>query len=224
MLVVVLGQKHRRSDEDGLPPKLRQQFALQLDVLHPARVGRHLDRRNNVVGFEVHIVSGSRIEMDLLYVAVEVAGRAIELLSLPLIHVRPDGVPVGAMEFGVDIYQRLYVIVAGGNFAQALEGVAEGIGIDHRGAAWREIGDVSPKERSFLLPGSNVFEQITALVAAQDDEDAAGDRCSMGANGNRRFQTEGPARRGRPPSKRRIEMPERCCEELAFQVFDSGFR
>ena len=62
--------------------------------------------------------AGSR--WTFCHLAVEIAWRLIELLSFPLVHVRPDGMSVGAMELGVDVDQRLHVVVAGGNLAQAL--------------------------------------------------------------------------------------------------------
>ena len=60
------------------------------------------------------------IEVHLLHLAHEVAGRRVEVLAFPLVVVHPDHVAVGAGELRVDVEQRLHVVVAGGDLARLL--------------------------------------------------------------------------------------------------------
>src|SRR5262249_4839756 len=60
-----------------------------------------------------------RVEMELARLTDQVAGGACEVLPFPLIHMRPDHVAVASAEFGVDVQQRLNVVIADRNVFQA---------------------------------------------------------------------------------------------------------
>src|SRR5262245_47738546 len=147
---VVFRQGDRRAEIDRLAPPLAQNLALNLDALYRVRVRRHLHRRNDLVGHQANRrgrIVGGGIEMQLHGSAVEVAWRPPPVLTLPLIHVQPHGVAIGALELRVDVDERLHPIIARGNLAQARDGVAEIVGADRRRRVRREHVDVLAEER-----------------------------------------------------------------------------
>ena len=94
------------------------------------------DGGNHVVSIQMHVVVRGRDRDGPFCTSLyRLPGELIELLALPLIHVRPDGVAVGAVELGVDIDQGLHVVVACGDLAQALQRIAERVAVDNRHAA-----------------------------------------------------------------------------------------
>src|SRR5437879_9180453 len=99
MRIVSFGQKHRSAQINWLSPKISEQLALDLDVLHVLRVGGHLYGRNGLRQGQADVVSAERIKMDALDLAIQVSGRAVELLAFPLVVMRPDDVSVSAAEF-----------------------------------------------------------------------------------------------------------------------------
>src|SRR5437763_16343714 len=103
MRIVSFGQKHRSAQINWLSPKISERLALDLDVLHILRVGGHLHRRNGLRQGQADVVSAERIKVDALYIAIQISGRTVELLSLPLVVMRPDDMSVSTAEFGVDV-------------------------------------------------------------------------------------------------------------------------
>ena len=87
-------QQHRGAQINGLSPELRQQLALYLDVLYVLRIARRQRRGNFVVKIEPDFVSGEGIKVEMAGVAKEVPRRLVELLALPLVHMRPDGMTI----------------------------------------------------------------------------------------------------------------------------------
>ena len=94
--------------------------------------------------------------MDALHPADRITRRAIPVLALPLVHVRPDHVAVRAVELGVDVEDSLHVVVAGGDVAQARRRKAEGVAIDHGVLARRKRVDVDPEEGHAGHPGREI--------------------------------------------------------------------
>src|SRR5207244_12452531 len=111
---------------DRSAPPGREQLALNLDVLHPLRIGRQLDRREYTRELEPDRVRSGRIEMHLPDGAHEIPRRLVELLALPLIVVQPQRVPVGAVELRVHVEQPLHVVVARGDLLEARYRIAKG--------------------------------------------------------------------------------------------------
>ena len=64
MVVVALGQQHGRAQIDRPTPERGQQPALDLDVLHPPRVRRELDRRDDLRQTQRNRAAGTRIDVD----------------------------------------------------------------------------------------------------------------------------------------------------------------
>src|SRR2546426_11142206 len=120
--------------------------------------------------------------MDSLNLAVQVAGRQVELLALPLVHVGPDGVAVGAVEFCVDVEYRLDVIVAGGNFLQAAERVSERTHADRGGFARFQVVHVQAEERRGGSPPSPPGPRGGGALPGEDSEKTAGHTLRGGRN------------------------------------------
>ena len=112
-VIVVAGrEKHACSEINRPAPERRKKFALDLDLLHPFRVGRRRAWWNGPGEHQRVRSTRARVDVNLLRDAVKIPGLCHELLAFPLVHVRPDDVPVGAMELGVHVEHGLRVIVA----------------------------------------------------------------------------------------------------------------
>src|SRR5262245_44718645 len=109
--LVVARQQHGCAEVDGASPELREHGALELEALHKARIGERRDRRNDVRRLEANTEWLRWIEVNFLYVTVDVVWRAAPVLSFPLVVVHPHRVAVGALELGVDVDERLRVVV-----------------------------------------------------------------------------------------------------------------
>src|SRR5206468_12939992 len=96
-----------------------------------------------------------------------------ELLALPLVHVGPDHVAVGAVEFRVEARQRLNVIVAGGDLLQTAQGISERARIDHGALPWSQLADVHPVERRGVSPSAGLQSRLGIVPSGDDDKDSA---------------------------------------------------
>lgn len=70
-------------------------------------------------------------EMDGLRLADEVPGRHGEILALPLIHVGPDRMAIGAVELGVNVQEDLHDIIPRRQVAQAALRIAGDAVLQH---------------------------------------------------------------------------------------------
>ena len=147
MRIVVLGQRNDGAQVDRLAPPLAEDLTLDLDALDRIGVRRHLHRRVDPVGGQPNRGRRRRVEVNLHGIAVEIAGRRLPVLAFPLIHVEPHRVAVGAGESRVHVDERLCPVVASRQVLQALDGMAEGRGVDRRDCARREVRDRDRKER-----------------------------------------------------------------------------
>ena len=174
--VVSLREENDAAQIDGTAPEAGQQFALDLDPLHPLRIGRNFDRRNYLGQAELHVVARFGVQMDSLDFAVQVAGRPVELLALPLVHVGRDDVAVSAVKFGVDVEHRLHIIVPGGNFLQAAERVSERTRVDRGGFSRQQAVHVQAEERRGVSPKARLEPGFGIALPGDDDEQASGHR------------------------------------------------
>src|SRR6185437_14685520 len=83
--VISFGQQYRGSQIHGLSPKGGEELALDLHVTDVFGVRLHLDGTDFVVQRELDLIPAQRIQMESTNSTVEIPGRLIELLSLPLI-------------------------------------------------------------------------------------------------------------------------------------------
>ncbi len=103
--------------------------------------------------------------MVLPDVALEVAGRPIEVLALPLIHVGPNDVSVGAVKLGVDIDQGLDVVVAGRHISQAVRWIAQYLAVHDCQASRRQVIDIEAKERRLPAPRSGLVNRLRVWLS-----------------------------------------------------------
>ncbi len=78
--------------------------------------------------------------------AVEIAGLGVPVLALAFVHREFYSVAIGEMERGVFVEDSLDIIIAGGNFAKAARGIAEGRFIECHVEAGSEAVHVSTEE------------------------------------------------------------------------------
>ncbi len=172
--LVAARQQHRRAQVHGATPPRGKDRALDLDVLHPARVGRQLDRRQGSRELQADRIGPSGIEVQPANLAHQIAGRLGELLALPLIVVQPQQVPIDPAELGVDVGERLDVVVAGGDLFQARHRITERAGVDDGRGAGRQGGDVDAEERRAVALVTHLEPWLGVGVARNEDVDAAG--------------------------------------------------
>ena len=172
VLVVVLRQQHGRSEVDRLAPPPTQDLALHPDAPDERGVGRRLHRRDHLVDRQPDRRGRLRVERDPHRIAVQVAGRSLPVLSLPLIHVQPDDTAVGAREAGVDVDEGLRPVIAGGDVREAFDRVPDVGGADRDHGAGLQPLDGRREERRACRP--RLLDRRALVVAAQRDVDPAG--------------------------------------------------
>lgn len=86
-------------------------------MLHPLGIRRGQQGWNSLL--ETQVECPCPFEMDLAHIGVEITRRAVELLSFALVKVCPEHVSVGSMELGIDIQDRLNVVVSRRQCAEA---------------------------------------------------------------------------------------------------------
>src|ERR1700691_2882214 len=111
MVVVSLGQKDCGIDVDRVSPKSGDLLALNADMLDPLGIFGIFGGGNDVGDGEVE--TSTRAEMNFYRIAVEISDCYVECFLPAIIHVHPNGLPIGAMHLGVDIEHGLGVIVTG---------------------------------------------------------------------------------------------------------------
>src|SRR5579859_7314002 len=123
--------------------------------------------------------------MYLLDFAIQIAGRRVELLALPLVHVRPDRVAVSAVKLCIDVDQSLDVVVSGWDVAQAVRGITQSRAIDHRALARLEVVHIYPEERRRVTPETRSQTGLRLALGRDHDEDSAGDSVRVRRSGER---------------------------------------
>ena len=131
--VPALRQQHVRAEEHRPPPELRQEVALDADVLHVLRVRRIGDRRDDLVEDEPDGAALLRIDRQFLRRAEEIARRPVPLLAFAPVHREFHRVAVCAAERLVAVQQRLHGVGARRDLVEAGHGVAENRGVEDRG-------------------------------------------------------------------------------------------
>src|SRR5215471_4801051 len=128
-----------------------------------------LNRRDYVRQAKLYPVSNLRVKMNSSNVTHQVAGRLIELLALPLIHVCPYGVPIGAVEFGVNIDKRLHVIVSGWNLSKTGERKAQRACINDYRFARFEVAYIHSEEWRSIPPGPHLPTWLRLTILRDND-------------------------------------------------------
>src|SRR5207245_9099614 len=121
-------------------------------------------------------VGSPRCEVRSTRLAHEVPGGPVELLSLPLGGVQPQGVPIGPVELRVDVEQALHVVVPRGDFPEARQRVPERRAVDYAGRTGRERRYVDAEERGAVALVPYLQAGLYVVAAAHEDVHAAGDR------------------------------------------------
>ena len=124
-------QQHDRAQVHRASPEFRQQRALHAQVLHPLRILRRRNRRNDFCQADAHHAARGGIDVQALRLAIKIAGLAFPVLPFALVHRHFHGVPVRAMKRGVAAQKSLHVVIARGNLAQARGGIAQRGRVDH---------------------------------------------------------------------------------------------
>jgi len=157
---------------------------LDFEALDVLGIGRGCDGRDDLVGHQPNGDACRRIDGDFDRVAKEVPRGGFPVLTLPLVHMKPDGVAVGPREPGVDIDEGLYPVLSWGQLRQGCDGVA----LDRRAepdvGARGEVSDGHRKKRSShwtCLPNG----RLSVIDPTDGDVDLARDRLRAGAGRKR---------------------------------------
>ncbi len=127
--------------------------------------------------------------MYALYLAIQIARRMVETLPLPLVHVRPNRVAIGAMKFGIDVDERLNVIISGGNVAQTARWMTRRTGIQNGWLACGQCIDVQSKKRRGVSPPACLQARLGEFLLRDEDENTAGDCAGMRGLRKRYFKS-----------------------------------
>ena len=146
-LFVIARQEDGRAYEDRLSPELREEGALEPEALDVLGVRRNLHRRDLFAKRQSHGSPAARVQMHFPDLAVEVAGRDLKDLTLPLVRVELDGMPVRPVERRVDVEQPLDEVVAGADVRQPGDRITESRGADGGPPGRLPSLDVRPEER-----------------------------------------------------------------------------
>ena len=93
-----------------------------------------------------YVVAYHRVETDSLDSAQQVPRRPIEMLAIPLVHVRPDHMPVSTVKFSIDVDQGLDEIVPGRQVTQGTLGEPRRRSVDDRGLSGFQLMNVDCEE------------------------------------------------------------------------------
>jgi hypothetical protein len=145
MLVVILGQQHGCPEVHRVAPPLREDVALELDVLHGLRVRLIGDRGDHLVAHQVDHRAGFRVDRHLLRRRKQIARGSPPVLAFPLIHVEPHRVAVGSLELRIHVHEGLHEILAArrnlrcADLVEARYRVPERLAVDLRDRTWLQV-------------------------------------------------------------------------------------
>src|SRR4051812_34714730 len=175
VIVVAGGEKYACANVYGPAPEGREELALDLDLLHPFRVGRGRPWRNRLGEHQRVRSTRARIDVKLLRDTIEIAGRGYEVLAFPLVHVRPDDVSIGAVELGVDIEHGLRVVVTRRKVIETVQRIPGNRGVDDHRRSGGEGVDVASKNRQSAIERVGLEPWLGIRVSAEYQERATGD-------------------------------------------------
>ncbi len=120
-------------------------------------------------------------------------------MAFPLIHVRPNGVPVGTMKFRVHVHHRLHVIVARGNLGERVHRISQSVAIERSDRARFQSHDIDAEERRTITPSAHLQARLRSVVRADHDKSAPGDGFGVHGSGKRNFEFDVRGRGFRRP-------------------------
>src|SRR5687768_9785115 len=97
---------------------------------------RWLNRRDYLVENDFNRSFIVRGNTDFLRCAVEIAGRAVPLLSFATIHRQLDGVPIRSLKRFIAMQQTLHPVVSRLQFREAPDRVPKSVRVYHGFGAW----------------------------------------------------------------------------------------
>src|ERR1044071_1607975 len=175
MRFIAFRQQHGGAQVNRLSPELREQLALDLDVLHVLRIARRKRRRNFVIQAESDLIAGERVKVKMASISKHVSWRLVELLPFPLVHVRPDGVAVSTLKSCVNVKQPLDVIIARGKFAHRLQGIAQGERVHSGGLSRLQALYIDGQHLGPRTPRAHLQTRLGIIGPGNDYKQPAGD-------------------------------------------------
>ena len=202
MRVPAFREQHVRAEEHGPAPELRQEIALDADVLHVLRVRRIGNRRNHLVEGEADGAALLRVDRQLLGRAEEIARRPAPLLAFAPIHRQFHRVAVRAAERLVAVQQRLHGVGASRDLVEAGHGVAEDRGVEDRGLPRQQSFNIHAEDLLRLDPVTDLEARLARRIGRQHQQHAPVDGLRDGrcGDGNLDAQRSGLGRHARLPA------------------------
>ena len=200
MRVPALGQRDERTEVCRPAPELRQPLAQNLDPFDVLGVGRLGDRclARDVVRpgaeHQAHRAIARGVDPDPGRRTIEIARRARPLLPLTAIRRQLHGVTVRPCEGLVDVQQALHPVLAWRQIVQALDRIAEHVGIDDRVLTRRKRLDVDAENLRGPIAVRHLEARLRLLVGRDEQQHPAVDR--VGRLGRWHRQEYSKRRRG----------------------------
>jgi hypothetical protein len=168
MFLIAFGQEDCRPQIDGLSPEVCKDFALEFDALDPRSVFGNFDGGNDIFAAQRYGFGLGGIDLDLDHIADDVSGRAVPTLALPLVIVHPNGMAISALEFRIDIYDSLDIVLSWGNVLYALERISKHLMIEDHFFASMERFHIFPEKRDAM--GADLQSGFPDFAFCDDDE------------------------------------------------------
>ena len=173
-------QQHVRAEEHRPPPELREELALDADVLDVLRVRRIGNRRDDLVEDETDGAAPLRVDRQLLRRAEEIARRPVPLLALAPVHRELHRVAVRAAEGLVAVQQGLHRVRAWRDLVEAGHGVAEDRGIEDGGLPRRQPFNIHAEDLLRLHAVADLEARLAGRLGREHQQHAAVDRLRPG--------------------------------------------
>src|SRR5579862_7986294 len=124
--------------------------------------------------------------MYLANFADQISRGSRKVLAFPLVHMSPDHVTIGTVEFGIDVQKRLNIIITGRYVAQALRGKSLRILIENGRGPGLLCRHVGRKDGGTMI---ELQAWLGRVGFCDENKHPTGDRRGMEVSGEGDFET-----------------------------------
>ena len=187
VVVEAVRDEHPGPEFGRRPPELGEEVALDPDVLHVLRLGRHRQRGDLLVEHDLDGGRPARSERDRRRGGVEVAGLPVPHLALAAVGRQLHDVAVGALVGLVAVQERLHPVLAGRHVGQAADRVAERPAVHGDRLARRPAVDVHAECQLAVRTVHDLEAGLRGVVLREHEDEPAVERvgAAVGREGHR---------------------------------------